>query len=86
MQILHIGRRKQMNTKSAIQKYSYEKYTELRNAKNMTDADVSKQTGIYQSTFTDWKNLKSMPGIEKLTKLSRLFGVPLETFVPNEGE
>lgn len=73
-----------MNTKSAIVVYSYGVYTDLRNSKNMNDADVSKLTGIYPSTFSDWKKTKSMPGVEKLQKLSRLFDVTIESFLPKD--
>ena len=36
----------------------YSTYEALRNNKGVRDADVSKATGIPQSTFTDWKNGK----------------------------
>lgn len=59
----------------------YTTYVELRDAKGVTDADVSKATGIYPSTFTDWKQGTSEPKLKKLVKLAEYFGVPLETFV-----
>ena len=59
----------------------YAKYVELRNKKGVRDADVAKATGIPQSTFTDWKNEKSAPKLEKLIKIADFLGVTLDEFV-----
>ena len=59
----------------------YAKYVELRDKKGLRDADVSKATGISQSVFTDWKNSKSSPKIDKLVKIADFFGVSLDDFV-----
>ena len=59
----------------------YAKYVELRDKKGVRDADVSKATGIAQSVFTDWKNSKSSPKIDKLVKIADFFGVSLDDFV-----
>ena len=39
----------------------YEIYCKLRDARNMKDADVARETGITKSTFSDWKNGRSNP-------------------------
>ena len=39
----------------------YKKYVALRDSKGVTDYKVSKETGITKSTFTDWKNGRSIP-------------------------
>lgn len=59
----------------------YTRYAELRDSKGLKDADVSKATGIFPSTFTDWKNGTSKPKIEKLYKIAKFFEVPMETFI-----
>lgn len=59
----------------------YAKYVELRDAGGYRDADVSKATGIPQSTFTDWKQDKSKPKLEKLLKLAEFFNISVEEFV-----
>lgn len=59
----------------------YEKYEELRDAKGVNDAKVSEATGIPRSTFTDWKQGRSKPKVEKLLKLAEFFGVSVEVFV-----
>lgn len=59
----------------------YKKYAELRDKNNLTDYRVSKETNIGRSTFTDWKNGRSKPKIEKIKKLADYFDVPIEYFL-----
>lgn len=59
----------------------YEHYVELRDKKGVTDYRVSKDTGITRSTFTDWKNGRSSPKLEKLSLLAKYFEVPIEYFL-----
>lgn len=59
----------------------YEKYKALRDKKGVTDYRVSVETGITKSTFTDWKNGRSTPKIEKLKMLADYFDVKIEDFL-----
>lgn len=59
----------------------YEKYKALRDKKGVTDYRVSIETGITKSTFTDWKNGRSTPKIEKLKILADYFGAKIEDFL-----
>lgn len=59
----------------------YAKYVKLRDNRGMTDADVSKETGIPRSTFTDWKSGRSNPKLEKLMKIANALGVSIEEFI-----
>lgn len=59
----------------------YSKYVELRNAKGVNDAKVAEATGIPQSTFTDWKQGRSKPKVEKLLKLADYFEVSIEELI-----
>lgn len=59
----------------------YEKYIELRDKKKVTDYRVSMDTGITKSTFTDWKNGRSQPKVDKLKILADYFGVSIEYFL-----
>lgn len=59
----------------------YEHYVELRDKKRVTDYRVSKDTGITKSTFTDWKNGRSQPKVDKLKILAEYFGVSIEYFL-----
>ena len=55
----------------------YKKYVALRDSKGVTDYKVSKETGITKSTFTDWKNGRSIPKPPKLQKIADYLGVSL---------
>lgn len=61
----------------------YEKYVKLRNEKGVTDYRVSIDTGIPCSTFTDWKNGRSTPKLEKLILIAKYFNVSIEYFATN---
>ena len=55
----------------------YEIYCKLRDERGVKDIEVSKQTGITKSTFSDWKTGRSKPKPDKLQKIADYFGVPL---------
>lgn len=59
----------------------YAKYAELRDAKGIRDADVSKATGVPQNTLTDWKSGKYTPKADKLIKIADYFGISLDELV-----
>lgn len=59
----------------------YAKYVKLRDNRGMTDAEISKETGIPRSTFTDWKSGRSNPKLEKLMKIANALGVSIEEFI-----
>ena len=59
----------------------YEKFLKLLEERNLTAYKVSIDTGIPQSTFTDWKTGRSEPGARKLYVLAKYFGVPMEYFM-----
>lgn len=59
----------------------YQKYILLRDSRHLTDYRVSRDTGITKSTFTDWKNGRSNPKLEKLKTLADYFGVTVDYFL-----
>lgn len=59
----------------------YKKYLELRDKRGVTDYKVALDTGIPQSTFTDWKSGRSKPKVDKLKILANYFGVTIEYFL-----
>jgi len=59
-------------------KPSYEKYARLRDARELNDHQVSKQSGIASATLTEWKKGSYSPKADKLLKICSLFNVPLE--------
>ncbi len=56
----------------------YKFFDKLLKANNTTVYRVSKSTGISASTFTDWKNGRSVPKIDKIKLIADYFGVPIE--------
>lgn len=62
----------------------YAKYVKLRDAKGVSDANVSNATGIPRSTFTDWKSGRSNPKLEKLLKIAKFFEVSVEDLMGDE--
>ena len=59
----------------------YEKYVKVRDEHGVTDYEVAKQTGIPQSTFSDWKTGRSKPKVEKLVVIARYFKIPVTYFI-----
>ena len=59
----------------------YEKYRKLRDEKGVTDYAVAKATGIFVSTFSDWKSGRSKPKVEKLAKIAEYFDVTIEELI-----
>ncbi len=59
----------------------YETFKRLLDERNITAYQVSKDTGISQVVFSEWKKGKSKPKVDKLSILAKYFGVPLEDFI-----
>ena len=56
----------------------YEIFAKLMSLKGCSAYQVSKATGIAQSTLSDWKSGKTAPKIDKMQKIADYFGVPVE--------
>ncbi len=56
----------------------YEIFENLLKREQTTVYRVAKATGISATTFTDWKNGRSMPKADKLKRVADYFGVSLE--------
>ena len=59
----------------------YERYSELRDKKGVTDYKVATAAGIPKSTFSDWKSGRSKPKADKLFKIAQVLEVPMETLM-----
>lgn len=57
---------------------SYERFNELLKLNGTTVYKVSKQTGISASTFSDWKNGRSVPKADKMKRIAEYFGVSID--------
>lgn len=62
----------------------YSAYAKIRDEREMTDYAVAKALGFSPSTLSDWKNGIYKPKVDKLLKISQLFGVPLEYFLTGD--
>lgn len=63
---------------------TYDKFSELLRANNVTAYKVHKETGIASATLSDWKNGKSEPKRDKLKKIAEYFGVSVDYFWGND--
>lgn len=59
----------------------YEKFVLLLDKTNKSTYKVSKDTGIPQNVFSNWKTGRSKPKIDKLKILADYFGVSIEYFI-----
>ena len=65
---------------------SYRRFEELLKADGTTVYRVAKETGIPASTFTDWKNGRSVPKAEKMKRIADFFGVSLDYLIGDGAE
>lgn len=57
-------------------------YAKCRDERHLTDKQVCEETGIKQSTLSDWLRGESQTlGADKAIALAKYFGVPLDSFV-----
>ncbi len=61
----------------------YEVFAEKLKKKGISVHRFSKETGIAQSTLSDWKHKKSSPKADKLLTIANYFGCPVEEFIEN---
>ena len=59
----------------------YETFAKLLSERGISTYKVAQDTGLSQKMFSDWKNGKSKPKVDKLKILADYFSVSLETFV-----
>ena len=60
---------------------SYQIFDRLLKDRGTTVYRIAKETGIPASTFTDWKNGRSVPKTDKMLKIANFFGVSLDTLL-----
>jgi transcriptional regulator with XRE-family HTH domain len=58
----------------------YEYFEALLKRNSLRIIDVSRNTGVPYSTFTDWKAGRYTPKIDKLEKIANYFNVPVDYF------
>lgn len=62
----------------------YARFEEMLRERGATVYQVSKATGIAASTFTDWKNGRSVPKADKMARVAAFFGVGLDELLGTE--
>ncbi len=60
---------------------SYDRYKTLLDEHGINSYAVSKDTGIHQSTLSDWKTGRSNPKTDKLQVLANYFNVTIDYFL-----
>lgn len=61
--------------------FTYDKYRKIRDARGLTDYQVSCATGISRTVISQWKTGKHRPRLETLIKIGRYLDIPLEEVV-----
>lgn len=64
----------------------YEIYQKLLDMNGLKSADVARATGISNMTFSDWKNGKSTPKMDKIEKIAKYFGVTTDYMMGKKSE
>ena len=62
----------------------YSIFEQLLKQKGVTVYRVSKETGISQTTFIEWRQGKYTPKLDKLQKIADYFGVSVDYLLGNE--
>lgn len=62
----------------------YGKFAQLLTIHKITANTVAKAVHVNASTFTDWKQGKSLPKLEKLQKIANYFNVPVSYFFEDD--
>lgn len=61
-------------------KHLYRKFEELLKKRGLRPINVSVATGLNYSTLADWKSGRATPKGDKIYKIAKFFGVPMEYF------
>ena len=59
----------------------YKYFKKLLESRNVKTADVAKATGLPKSMFSEWKNGRSNPKVDKLKLIADYFGVSIDYLV-----
>lgn len=62
----------------------YERYARLRDEAGLTDAKVSKLTGVSKATLSQWKSGLYVPKRDKIKKIADLFDVSVSYLTDGE--
>ena len=57
----------------------------LRTRRNLSQGDLAEQLDVSRQSISKWETDRSVPELDKLVKMSRLFGVSLDELVYGVG-
>ena len=60
-----------------------EKIYKLRTERNLSQGDLAEKLGVSRQSVSKWENSSAMPDLEKIIKLSDIFGVSIDSLVKN---
>lgn len=63
-----------------------ERILKLRKAAGMTQEQLAEKLGVSRQTVSKWEVETSIPDLEKIVQISRIFAVSLDDLVREEGE
>lgn len=64
----------------------YERFVQLLQERNITAYRVSKETGVTQTTLSDWKTGRGTPKTATLKKIADFFNVSLDWLTGNSDQ
>lgn len=59
----------------------YKNYCRIRDSKGLKDSDIARMANVPKSTFSEWKNGRSVPKYEKLNKIAAALDVTYSELV-----
>ena len=62
----------------------YERFVDLLESRGVKPADITRETGIKSTVFSEWKKGKSTPNADKLVKIARFLDTTVEYLVTGE--
>ena len=62
----------------------YKIYCELRDSRELEDADIEREAGLAKSTIEDWRTGRHIPHQETFQKVAEFFGVPVGHILSGE--
>lgn len=62
----------------------YDIFEKLMEERGVKTVDVCRGTGISSATFADWKAGRTQPKADKLLRIAKFFGVPMEYLMTGE--
>ena len=63
---------------------NYQRFSEILSERGITVYRIAKDTGISASTFTDWKNGRSVPKADKMRRIAEYFDISLDELLGDD--